>query len=61
MLSLAGAEKIMKIAYPVRYVADQLTNRARIEVGLKFYGCVPPPIKKNKGNFVSDTTKVKIS
>lgn len=47
VITLEGAKKILSIAYPIRYIGDQLFNRARTEANLRFYGYVPPPIRPN--------------
>jgi glycosyl transferase family 25 len=43
-LTKAGAQKIMSIAYPIRYEGDTLYNQARIRAKLRFYGYCPPPV-----------------
>jgi glycosyl transferase family 25 len=53
-VSRAGAEKMLRIAYPLRFAADRLPNQARVKADLKFYGYCPPPIKKSD-NFQSST------
>jgi glycosyl transferase family 25 len=54
LVSLDGARKLMKIAYPIHYTGDQLFNCARRESGLRFYGYCPPPISPND-HFPSET------
>lgn len=53
LITLEGAQKILSIAYPIRFLGDQLFNQARVRVGLRFYGYVPPPIRTND-NFISE-------
>lgn len=53
-LSLSGAQKILRIAYPLRFSADQLVNQARIKAGLRFRGYCPAPVRKSDA-FVSNT------
>jgi len=49
-----GARKLVSVAYPVRYCADQLVNKCRVEAGMRFYGYCPPPAYKS-GSFSSNT------
>lgn len=60
LITLEGAKKILKIAYPIHYTGDQLFNRARFESGLKFYGYCPPPVLADT-SFVSDAAQASVT
>lgn len=43
LVTLSGVQKMLSIAYPVRYEADKIFNQARIQKGMRFFGYCPPP------------------
>lgn len=47
LVTLRGAEKLLALAEPVIYTADQLPNRARVLKGLRFF-CYSPRIVSQK-------------
>lgn len=48
LLTKEGAEKLLKLTYPIRFSADRLPNQARIKSGLRLRGYVPLLVRQNK-------------
>ena len=53
LVSLKGAEKLLSLAKPVVYTADQLPNKARVLKSLKFRGYAPQVVFQQKKTFGS--------
>lgn len=50
-----GAEKLLKLAKPIRFSADRLPNQSRVRCNLRLYGYVPLIVKQDK-SFESNIT-----
>lgn len=48
LLTKEGAQKLLKLTYPIRFSADRLPNQARIKSGLRLRGYVPLIVRQNK-------------
>jgi len=53
LVTLEGVKKLLALAQPVVYTADQLPNQARIKSGLRFYCYAPRVVEQQKKVFGS--------
>lgn len=53
LVTLEGAKKLLSLAEPVVYTADQLPNRARVLKGLRFFCYAPLSVRQLKSTFGS--------
>ncbi len=58
LLTLEGARKLLALAEPILYTADQLPNRARIINNLRFFCYAPLSVKQLKTTFGSSILDV---
>jgi GR25 family glycosyltransferase involved in LPS biosynthesis len=64
LLTLEGAKKLLSLAEPVVYTADQLPNKARVLRGLRFFCYAPRSVEQLKrtfGSSILDKTGAEIS
>lgn len=53
LVTQEGAKKLLSLAQPVIYTADQLPNRARVLRGLRFFCYAPLAVRQDKAAFGS--------
>jgi GR25 family glycosyltransferase involved in LPS biosynthesis len=53
LVTLEGAKKLLSLAEPVIYTADQLPNKARVLRGLRFFCYAPRSVEQLKSTFGS--------
>jgi len=58
LVSKTGVKKLLSLAHPIMYTADQLPNRARIKSGLRFMCYAPRIVIQNKTIFGSSILDV---
>ncbi len=54
IITATGVEKILPLCTPIRYAADQIQNRARVEGGLRLRGIIPLLAKQDRTQFTSN-------
>jgi GR25 family glycosyltransferase involved in LPS biosynthesis len=54
IITATGVEKILPLCTPIRYAADQVQNRARIQSGLCLRGIIPLLTKQDRTQFASN-------
>jgi GR25 family glycosyltransferase involved in LPS biosynthesis len=54
IITAAGVEKIQPLCTPIRYAADQIQNRARVQSGLRLRGIIPLLAQQDRTQFKSN-------
>jgi GR25 family glycosyltransferase involved in LPS biosynthesis len=54
IITAAGIEKILPLCTPIRYAADQVQNKARVQSGLRLRGIIPLLAKQDRTQFTSN-------
>lgn len=54
IITASGVEKILPLCTPIRYAADQVQNKARVQSGLRLRGIIPLLAKQDRTQFASN-------